>query len=92
MRKYKTTTYEDRKSIENLYARGFPLAEIAATVGISVATLYRELSRGYTGNLKQWIFDLRTAGYAVEVCKGWESAAAVITEYLEGRYRPQYQP
>ena len=51
MRKYKTTTYEDRKSIENLYARGFPLAEIAATVEISVATLYRELSRGYTGNL-----------------------------------------
>ena len=40
---------------------------------------------------KQWISDLRTAGYAVEVCKGWEAAAAVITDYLEGRYRQQYQ-
>lgn len=58
--------------------------------------LYIELKRQRGGTVsaaqKQWIFDLRTAGYAVEVCKGWESAAAVITEYLEGRYRPQYQP
>lgn len=29
--------------------------------------------------------------YAVEVCKGWEAAAAVITNYLEGRYKPQFQ-
>lgn len=58
--------------------------------------LYIELKRQRGGTVsaaqKQWISDLRTAGYAVEVCKGWEAAAAVITDYLEGRYRPQYQP
>lgn len=40
---------------------------------------------------KTWIAALRKAGYAVEVCKGWEAAAAVIMDYLEGRYRPVYQ-
>ena len=58
--------------------------------------LYIELKRQRGGTVsaaqKQWIAALRDAGYAVEVCKGWESAAAVITDYLEGRYRPQYQP
>lgn len=57
--------------------------------------LYIELKRQRGGTVsaaqKQWISDLRTAGYAVEVCKGWEVAAAVITDYLEGRYKPQYQ-
>ena len=58
--------------------------------------LYIELKRQRGGTVsaaqKQWISDLREAGYAVEVCKGWEAAAAVITDYLEGRYKPQYQP
>ena len=58
--------------------------------------LYIELKRQRGGTVsaaqKQWISDLRTAGYAVVGVKGWEAAAAVITDYLEGRYRPQYQP
>lgn len=58
--------------------------------------LYIELKRLRGGTVsatqKQWISALRNAGYAVEVCKGWEAAAAVITDYLEGRYKPQYQP
>lgn len=58
--------------------------------------LYIELKRLRGGTVsatqKQWIARLRDAGYAVEVCKGWEAAAAVITDYLEGRYKPQYQP
>lgn len=58
--------------------------------------LYIELKRLRGGTVsaaqKQWIARLRYAGYAVEVCKGWEAAAAVITDYLEGRYKPQYQP
>lgn len=58
--------------------------------------LYIELKRQRGGTVsaaqKQWISDLREACYAVEVCKGWEAAATVITSYLEGRYRPQYQP
>lgn len=58
--------------------------------------LYIELKRLRGGTVsatqKQWVARLRDAGYAVEVCKGWEAAAAVITDYLEGRYKPQYQP
>lgn len=58
--------------------------------------LYIELKRLRGGTVsaaqKQWIARLRDTGYAVEVCKGWEAAAAVITDYLEGRYKPQYQP
>jgi len=57
--------------------------------------LYIELKRLRGGTVsaaqKQWIARLRDAGYAVEVCKGWEAAAAVITNYLEGRYKPQFQ-
>ena len=56
---------------------------------------YIELKRLRGGTVsaaqKQWIARLRDAGYAVEVCKGWEAAAAVITNYLEGRYKPQFQ-
>lgn len=58
--------------------------------------LYIELKRQRGGTVsaaqKQWIASLRDAGYAVEVCKGWKAAAAAITDYLEGRYKPQYQP
>lgn len=57
--------------------------------------LYIELKRQRGGAVsaaqKKWIAALREAGYAVEVCKGWMAAAAVITDYLEGRYRPQYR-
>ena len=57
--------------------------------------LYIELKRQHGGTVspaqKTWIAALRIAGYAVEVCKGWEAAAAVIMDYLEGRYRPVYQ-
>ena len=57
--------------------------------------LYIELKRQHGGTVspaqKTWIAALRKAGYAVEVCKGWEAAAAVIMDYLEGRYRPVYQ-
>lgn len=31
---------------------------------------------------KQWLADLRHAGWRAEVCKGWESAWAVIREYV----------
>lgn len=46
--------------------------------------LYIELKRLRGGTVsaaqKQWIARLRDTGYAVEVCKGWEAAAAVITD------------
>ena len=33
---------------------------------------------------KQWISDLRGAGWRAEVCRGWEQAWRVISEYLTG--------
>ena len=30
-----------------------------------------------------WIARLRQAGYAAEVCRGWEAAASRLTHYLE---------
>lgn len=51
MRKYKTITPDDRKMISVLYDAGTPLPSIAAAIGVSVSTLYRELQRGYTGAL-----------------------------------------
>lgn len=32
---------------------------------------------------KKWIAALKSFGYRVEVCKGWEAARAVILNYLE---------
>lgn len=49
--------------------------------------LYIELKRQKNGVLsadqKQWIENLRKQGYRVEVCKGFQSAADVIEEYLQ---------
>lgn len=32
---------------------------------------------------KQWIADLRAAGWKAEVCRGWEQAWSVIRSYVE---------
>lgn len=34
---------------------------------------------------KQWISDLRAAGWKAEVCRGWEQAWQVVREYVEAR-------
>lgn len=64
--------------------------------GSGYAGLYIEMKRQRGGtvseNQKRWVRDLRSEGYAVEVCKGWAAAVNVITDYLEGRYKPLYQP
>jgi IS30 family transposase len=44
-------TYEDRKRLEELYAAGDTLSSIAATFGVHLATVYREINRGSTGDL-----------------------------------------
>lgn len=45
--------YEDRKNLEALYAAGKSLADIANTLGVHLATIYRELARGNTGKLDE---------------------------------------
>ena len=42
-------THDDRLLIEKLYAHGITPSSIAGVVGVSLATIYRELPRGYTG-------------------------------------------
>lgn len=44
-------TLADRREIERLYAADEKPSVIAAAVGVSVATIYRELKRGETGGL-----------------------------------------
>jgi hypothetical protein len=36
-----------------------------------------------TPEQRGWIARLRQAGYAAEVCRGWEAAASTLTRYLE---------
>ena len=63
MREYRYLTHDDRLLIEKLYARGIAPSDIASVVGVSLATIYRELPRGYTDerfpggrklNLQKW--------------------------------------
>lgn len=41
-------SYDDRKKFARLYRRGASPEELAATFGIHVSTVYRELMRGLT--------------------------------------------
>lgn len=44
-------TFEDRHNIERLYSQGEGLADIAHSLGVHISTIYREMSRGNTGEL-----------------------------------------
>lgn len=47
MREYRYLTNDDRLLIEKLYTRGIAPSDIASVVGVSLATIYKELPRGY---------------------------------------------
>lgn len=51
MNGYKKLTYKNRKQLEALYIRGDTPGDIAKRLGICIATVYRELQRGRTGNI-----------------------------------------
>jgi len=44
-------TYEDRKKLEVLYLAGLSLPEISKKLDIHLATIYRDLRRGSTGEI-----------------------------------------
>ncbi|MPN64704.1 hypothetical protein SDC9_212480 [bioreactor metagenome] len=48
---YSYLTFNQRRKIEKLYGAGVRVADIAADTGRSVAAIYEELKRGYTGEL-----------------------------------------
>jgi IS30 family transposase len=49
--KYSYITNEERKRIEALYSAGERPSDISRKTGIHLSTIYRELARGYTGEL-----------------------------------------
>lgn len=77
-RKYKIITPDDRQTIERAYLGGASIDEIAAEVGVSRASIYREIARGYTGGADE---NGRPA-YKAEV------AQAVTLENMSRRGRP----
>ena len=50
---YSYLTFDQRREIEALYGEGIRTVDIAARIGRSVAAIYEELKRGYTGELDE---------------------------------------
>ena len=53
MEGYSYLTFDQRREIEALYSDGERAVDIAAKIGRSVAAIYEELKRGYTGALDE---------------------------------------
>lgn len=51
MNGYRYLTLADRTELEALYLKGERVQDIADQIGVHVATVYKELKRGDTGNL-----------------------------------------
>lgn len=53
MGKYSYLTFDQRREIESLYNDGNRVVDIASKIQRSVAAVYEELKRGYTGELDE---------------------------------------
>lgn len=51
VRQYRYIDFRDREQIAARYLNGDRVADIAAELGVTTATVYRELKRGETGEL-----------------------------------------
>ncbi len=51
VRQYRYIDFQDRKEISARYLNGDRVADIADGLGVTTATVYRELKRGETGGL-----------------------------------------
>ena len=51
MNGYTYISFDQRREIEKLYGEGARVVDIAARLGRSVAAIYEDLKRGYTGAL-----------------------------------------
>lgn len=51
--KYKWLNLAERKKIEKAYADGMSVSEISELIGKERTTIYRELQKGYTGELDE---------------------------------------
>jgi IS30 family transposase len=50
-RKYKLLTFGDREKIAEMCTAGNTLSDISEAVGVSLQTVYRELKRGFAGEI-----------------------------------------
>lgn len=50
---YRYLSFEDRRSLEQLYSQGVRPSDIASSLNVHTATIYRELEKGYTGKLTE---------------------------------------
>lgn len=51
MRNYRYLTLADREALESRYLKGERPQDIADSLGVHVATIYKELKRGDTGDI-----------------------------------------
>jgi IS30 family transposase len=65
MKSSKWLVLDDRRKIERLYAAGKSVGEIANEMGRNIATIYKELRKGYTGEMDE----NGRAGYSAEVAQ-----------------------
>lgn len=65
MSSYKYLTLADRIKLERLYSNGDRPQDIADAIGVHVATVYKELKRGDTGELDR---NMRQ-GYSAELAQ-----------------------
>lgn len=78
--KYKHLSYSDRQEMEKLYLQGWHMNDIAAKLGVSLATVYHERARGDTGQI-----DISTTDYPQE-----SAQALLAAEYV--RKTKMYEP
>lgn len=57
-RNYKRLVYKDRQEIERMCNDGKSPKEIAAAIGIHIATIYRELERGTVAGENKYSADI----------------------------------
>lgn len=49
--KCRNLTFKDRQRLEELRNKNTSLSNIASELGVHLATIYREIKRGYTGEI-----------------------------------------
>ena len=76
VRQYRYIDFQDRKEISTRYLNGDRVADIADGLGVTTATVYRELKRGETGGLDRNQRRAYTPFLHNSACKRTSNAAA----------------
>lgn len=85
MREYSQLSLKERRQIEEAYKSGLSVMEIGRIVGRSRGTIYRELKKGYTGELDENMRD----GYSAELGQAVQNATRKQQQELVSRVMTQ---